>query len=171
METVTGVASRVILVLRVGALVLVRAEVHGNVAVVARELAVSDAKRSHVLVVEGGEGDGEAVEVVRQSEHLALRGDTRLGAEYGKGRHVLREEHGETISVQMCALWVILRSLPHLSADAELDGGHELTASERASTPDRAALALAVGGEADEVFVNDGVPHIGPLLKRSPSYA
>ena len=71
----------------------------------------------------------------------------------------------------MRALWVILRSLPHLSADAELDGGHELTASERASTPDRAALALAVGGEADEVFVNDGVPHIGPLLKRSPSYA
>ena len=95
----------------------------------------------------------------------------RLGAEYGKGRHVLREEHGETISVQMRALWVILRSLPHLSADAELDGGHELTASERLSTPDRTALALAVGGEADEVFVNDGVPHIGPLLKRSPSYA
>ena len=74
-----------ILVLRVGALVLVRAEVHGNVAVVARELAVKDAKSSHVLVVEGGEGDGEAVEVVRQSEHLALRVTRASGPSTGRG--------------------------------------------------------------------------------------
>ena len=71
MEAVTGVASRMILVLHVGTGLTV-ADVEGNVAVVARELAVKTTDEGNLGVLEGGEGNGEAVEHVVGSEHLSL---------------------------------------------------------------------------------------------------
>ena len=60
-----------ILVLHVGTGLTV-ADVEGNVTVVARELAVKTTDEGNLGVLEGGEGDGEAVEHVVGSEHLSL---------------------------------------------------------------------------------------------------
>ena len=83
-ETVARVASRMILVLGVGTLVRVGAEVHSNIAVIARELRIKDTTYFHLLVVEGGEGNSKTIEMVRNSKHLALHDDTRPRANYRK---------------------------------------------------------------------------------------
>lgn len=70
----------------------------------------------------------------------------------------------------MRALQVISYPLCNLSANAELDGGYELTTLERGSTPNRTTLALAIGGETDKILVNDSIPYASPIPNRSLSY-
>ena len=63
-ETVMRVAARVVLVLGVGFLVDIVASVHGNVAVVARELRVKTGEEEDILVCEGGKRNGKSIETV-----------------------------------------------------------------------------------------------------------
>lgn len=52
---------------------------------------------------------------------------------------------------------------PHLSTDAELDGSHELPITEYLLAPQISAFALPIGGEADEILVDEGVSVALPI--------
>ena len=59
---------------------------------------------------------------------------------------------------------------PHLSTDAELDGSHELPITEYLLAPQISAFALPIGGEADEILVDEGVSVALPICNRAVTW-
>lgn len=102
METVARIASRVILVLHVGSVDAV-ANVQRNITMIASKLEVSEEWEKDLRVLEGGEGNREAVVHVVGSVHLSLlmRGIVDKNALVSR---ILDEEDGETVTIQIRAL-------------------------------------------------------------------
>ena len=101
-ETVAREASRVILVLYIGA-VLAIANVERNVAVITSELAMKQIIEGNFSVLKGGKGNGKTIEHVIRSEHLSLlfKGSRQAHVLVESGLH---EKHRKTISKQICSL-------------------------------------------------------------------
>ena len=102
METVARIASGVILVLHVGSVDTVT-DVQRNIAMITSKLEVREEWKKDLRVLEGREGNREAIVYIVGSIHLSL-GMNSIVDKYALVSRILDEEDGKAITVQVCTL-------------------------------------------------------------------